>query len=98
MSDLMDCSLSIEDRRRFEAWLHSPSVHGPDPEELILAYKIARTLHAVPSKVLKALRGAEGVQPELVERIEQFVADDPDLVFRGRPPQRRVSLAVSRVD
>jgi hypothetical protein len=88
----MDCSLTIEDRRRYEAWLHSPSVYGPDPQELILAYKIARVLHAVPSKALKALRGVAGVDADLVERIEQFVADDANLSFVGQSPNRRVCL------
>ena len=92
----MDCSLSIEDRRRYEAWLHSPSVFGPEPEELILAYKIARRLHAVPSKVLKALRGIDGVDSALVQRVEQFVADDPDLGFVGLSPKRRVGLVSSQ--
>lgn len=89
----MDCSLSADEERRFVAWLHSPSVYGPDREELILAWKIARQCKAVPSRALRALRGAAGADPELAARLERFVEQEPGLTFVAEPPQRRVALA-----
>jgi hypothetical protein len=88
----MDSSLTAQEKIRFDAWLHSPSVFGPDRVELILAYKIARKFNAVPSKALKVLRGVEGQSPELVALLENYVADEPGLCFTGEPPQRRVAL------
>ncbi len=88
----MDSSLTPQQQRRFEAWLHSPSVFGPDRLELILAFKIAHTFKAVPSKALKVLRGVDGQSPQLVSLLEDFVRDEPTLVFVGEPPLRRVGL------
>lgn len=89
----MDSSLTLLEKRRFDAWLHSPSVFGPDRVELILAFKIAHKLNAVPSKALKALRGIEGQNPDLVTLLEDYVSREPSLAFVGEAPQRRVSLA-----
>ena len=89
----MDCTLSADEERRYVAWLHSPSVHGPDRNELILAWKIARQTRAVPSRALKALRGVDGADPELVRRLEAYVEAEPGLTFVGEPPQRRAALA-----
>lgn len=89
----MDCSLNADEKRRYLAWLHSPSVHGPDENELILAYKIARKFKAVPSKSLKALRGIEGVDPALVSKLERFVEEEPGLTFTHDASIRRVALA-----
>jgi hypothetical protein len=88
----MDTSLDIQQQRRFDAWLHSPSVFGPDRDELVLAFKIAQQHSAVPSKVLKVLRGVVGQDPQLVATIEQFVALEPALGFVGEAPLRRVCL------
>jgi hypothetical protein len=88
----MDSSLTALQQRRFDAWLHSPTVFGPDRVELILAFKIAHHLHAVPSKALKVLRGIDGQNPELVALLEDYVAGEPSLTFVGEAPQRRVSL------
>ena len=88
----MDSSLTPQQQRRFEAWLHSPSVFGPDRLELILAFKIAHIFKAVPSKALKVLRGVDGQSPQLVSLLEDFVRDEPTLVFVGEPPLRRVGL------
>jgi hypothetical protein len=88
----MDASLSRQQQMRFDAWLCSPSVFGPDRVELVLAYKIAHHLHAVPSRALKVLRGVPGQDPELVARIERFVLSEPGLVFSGEAPQRRIGL------
>ena len=89
----MDCSLSADEERRFAAWLHSPSVFGPDRNELILAWKISRRCGTVPSRTLRALRGVDGVDPELRARLERFVEQEPGLTFVQDPPVRRVALA-----
>lgn len=88
----MDTLLDLQQQRRFDAWLHSPSVFGPDRDELVLAFKIAHQLSAVPSKALKVLRGVDGQDPQLVASIEQFVAQEPSLGFVGESPQRRIRL------
>ncbi len=88
----MDTSLDIQQQRRFDAWLHSPSVFGPDRDELVLAFKIAHQHNAVPSRVLKVLRGVDGQDPPLVATIEQFIALEPTLGFVGEPPARRVCV------
>ncbi len=88
----MDTSLDLQQQRRFDAWMHSPSVFGPDRGELVLAFKIAQQHNAVPSRVLKVLRGVAGQDPQLVATIEQFVALEPTLGFVGEPPVRRVCL------
>lgn len=91
----MDSSLTPQQQRRFDAWMHSPSVFGPDRTELILAFKIAHEFNAVPSKALKVLRGIEGQSPELVSLLEDFVANEPSLTFVGEPPLRRIALAAA---
>ena len=88
----MDCSLNADEERRYVAWLHSPSVHGPDQNELILAWKIAKKFNAVPSRALKALRGREGADPALVSLLSDFVEAEPNLKFVGSAPERRVTL------
>lgn len=89
----MDSELTQQQKRRFDAWLHSPSVFGPDPVELILAFKIAHHFNAVPSKALKVLRGIPGQDPALVEQLEAYVAGESSLLFSGEPPQRRIGLS-----
>ncbi len=88
----MDSSLTPLQKCRFDAWLHSPSVFGPDRVELILAFKIAHKFNAVPSKALKVLRGIEGQNPDLISLLEDYVSQEPTLTFVGEAPQRRVAL------
>lgn len=88
----MDCSLSVAERRSYAAWLHSPSVSSRTPEEGIIAFKIGKILGAPPSRILKALRGVEGVDPRLCAKVERLVADDPTLGFSGEPPLRLAGL------
>ena len=88
----MDCLLSAEEQRSYAAWLHSPSVSSRTHEEGIIAFKIGRILGAPPSRVLKARRGVDGVDPRVCEKVERFVANDPALGFSGEPPQRLVGL------
>jgi hypothetical protein len=88
----VDCELTDSERRRYDAWLHSPSVYSQFPEETILAYKIARLLHTIPSKTLRALRGGEPQDAALSSRIEAFVQAEPGISFKGETPRRRVVM------
>ncbi len=90
----MDCELTESERRNYLAWLHSPSVFSPDPNETILAFKIAAATGCVASKVLKALRAQPGLDPDLVARVEAFVSADPTLEFTtDETGTRRIRLA-----
>lgn len=91
----MDSSLSIDEKRSYVAWLHSPSVSSRTLEEGIIAFKIGRILGAPPSRILKALRGVDGVDPRVREKVERFVADDPTLGFSGEPPLRLAGLVAA---
>ena len=86
----MDNSLTPDEDRRFNAWCYSPTVSSDSRDELIVAYKLGRLLRLPPSKVLKALRGHEGLAPELVASIEGYVRDEPSLELTGEPPERLV--------
>jgi hypothetical protein len=88
----LDASLSDDEKRIYDVWLHSPSVFASDPVETILAFKIAKLLQYPGSKVLKALRGQEGLDPEMVRRVEEFVREDPALCFVQDGDARRISL------
>ena len=89
----MDCELTDAERRNYRAWLHSPSVFSSDPTETILAFKIATATGCVASRVLKALRGQPGVDPEIVDRVETFVARDATLAFtHDAEGVRRITL------
>jgi hypothetical protein len=88
----LDASLSDDEKRIYDVWLHSPSVFASDPVETILAFKIAKLLQYPGSKVLKALRGQEGLDPEMVRRVEEFVRGDPALRFVPDGDARRISL------
>lgn len=77
---LMDCTLTDSERPLYRVWLHSPSVFGSETET-ILAFKIARDLGAIPSRVLKALRAQPGVDPALLAQVEAFVEREPSLEF-----------------
>ena len=86
----MDASLTPDEERRYFIWLHSPSVSASDPVETILAYKISKVLGYPGSRVLKALRGQSGLDPEMVRRVEELVRDDPQLDFVGEGDARRI--------
>ena len=88
----MDCSLNEIDRPLYRVWLHSPSVFG-DETETILAYKIAKEIQAIPSRVLKALRGLPGVDPSLQRRVDDFVESDDSLTYAEGDTVRRIVLA-----
>ncbi len=72
-------------------WLHSPSVFGSEAET-ILAFKIGREVGGIPSRVLKALRGQPEVDPDLMARVEAFVARDENLYFVEDAERRRVEV------
>ena len=91
----MDNSLTPDERRRFDAWLFSPSVFSCNEDELIIAYKLGRLLNYPASKVLKALRGLEGLDRELVRRVEDFVCKEQSLAFTSESPGRLVKLTNS---
>jgi len=88
----VDASLSKDEERIYDVWLHSPSVFARDPVETILAFKIAKLLQYPGSKVLKALRGQSGLDPEMLRRVEDLVRDDPDLGFVEEGGARRIVL------
>lgn len=91
----MDTSLTPDEMRRFRAWRMSPSVFSTDQDELIIAFKLGKMLCSPSSRVLKALRGREGVDPDLVRRVEQYVSQVPELAFTGEKPNRLVRIQVS---
>ncbi len=87
----MDCTLSENEKPLYRAWLHSPSVFG-SATETILAFKIARDLGAIPSRVLKALRAQAGVDTALLAQVEEFVERDPSLAFVQDGSARTISI------
>jgi hypothetical protein len=89
----VDCSLNEIDRPLYRVWLHSPSVFGGETET-ILAYKIAKEIHAIPSRVLKALRGLPEVDPALQRRVDDFVENDDSLTYAEGDTARRIALAI----
>lgn len=88
----MDASLSDYEKRSYYVWLHSPSVSSSEPVETILAFKMGKLLKYPGSRVLKALRGQGGLDPEMVRRVEEFVRDDPQLDFVEEGEGRRIVL------
>ena len=88
----MDATLDAHERSLYAGWVHSPSVASNDPIEMILAFKIGRRLHYPGSRVLKALRGQSGLDAEMVRRVEEFVAAEPNLDFELRTEGRRIRL------
>ncbi|MBT4519934.1 MAG: hypothetical protein HOC23_07995 [Halieaceae bacterium] len=85
-------SLTADQQIRFDAWVHSPSVFSSDTDELIIAFKLGRIFPYPASRILKALRGVEGLDPAMVGDIESYVMAEPALVFSGEPPSRLVAL------
>jgi len=88
----LDATLDTHERSLYAGWIHSPSVASSDPIETILAFKIGRLLDFPGSRVLKVLRGQTGLDPEMVRRVEVFVAEDPNLDFEGHGEGRRIRL------
>jgi hypothetical protein len=88
----MDNLLTSDERRRFDAWLYSPSVSSSNTDELIIAFKLGRQLHYPASRVLKALRGLDGLDREMVQQVEDFVLNEQSLSFTCEPPARLVVL------
>jgi hypothetical protein len=88
----LDATLDAHERSLYAGWIHSPSVASSDPIETILAFKIGRLLDFPGSRVLKALRGQAGLDPEMVHRVEAFVAEEPNLDFEGHGEGRRIRL------
>jgi hypothetical protein len=88
----MDNSLTPDERRRFHAWVYSPSVSSSNRDELIIAFKLSKILSYPGSRVLKALRGIPGLDAAMVRTVEDFVMNDASLAFTGEPPARMVRL------
>jgi len=91
----MDASLTAQEKRMYDVWMHSPTVSSSDPLETILAYKISKLIQLPASKTLKALRGLPGLDPEVTRRVEAFVAEDPSLRFEAGGEHRRIVLVES---
>jgi hypothetical protein len=88
----MDNSLTPDEKCRFDAWVHSPTVFSSNTDELIIAFKLGNLLHYPASRVLKALRGLEGLDQEMVQRVEDVVMQEQSLIFTREPPLRLVVL------
>lgn len=88
----MDNLLTPDEKRRFTAWVYSPSVFSSHRDELIIAFKLSKILHYPASRVLKALRGMPGLDQGMMHSVEDFVQSDASLVFTGEPPSRLVKL------
>jgi hypothetical protein len=86
----MDNSLTPDEKRRFGAWRYSPSVFSTSTDELIVAYKLGKLLRYPPSRVLKALRGLQGLDAAMSQAVDETVAQDSSLTFTGEPPTRLV--------
>ncbi len=93
----MDLVLSKREYADYRVWLHSPSVYGTEVET-ILAFKIGHEVGGIPSRVLKAFRGTPGVDPDLVARVEDFVARDENLYFVGEGEGRTIEVVKARVE
>ena len=81
-----------DEKCRFDAWVHSPTVFSSNTDELIIAFKLGKLLRYPASRVLKALRGLEGLDREMVQQIEDFVTQEQSLMFTREPPARLVVL------
>lgn len=88
----MDNLLTTNEEKRFDAWVHSPTVFSSNRDELIIAYKLGKLMQFPASRVLKALRGREGLDPKMLKQVEDFVAGEQSLAFTGDPPARLVVL------
>ena len=86
----MDNSLTFGEKRRFDAWLHSPTVFSDSTDELIIAFKLGGLLQYPASRVLKALRGLDGPSREIVRQVEDYIQSEQSLSFSGKPPARLV--------
>ena len=89
--NLMDCTLTENERPLYRVWLHSPSVFGTETET-ILAFKIARDMGAIPSRVLRVLRGVPGVDPTLEKEVIAFVEQEPTLAWVEGDGVRTISM------
>jgi hypothetical protein len=88
----MDCSLTPDQKARYDVWMHSPSVFTSYPTETILAFKISIELVCSPSEVLKALRKKPVRDERVPPLVEDFVANDPSLAFDDTGSARRIIL------
>jgi len=88
----MDCSLTPDEKARYEVWMHSPSVFTSHPSETILAFKIALELRCSPSEVLKALRNKPVRDDRVPPLVEELVANDPTLAFDDEGATRRIII------
>lgn len=88
----MDATLDAHEKSLYAGWIHSPSVASKDPVEMILAFKIGRLLNYPGSRVLKVLRAQSGLDPEMVERVEAFVAEESNLAFEWEGEVRRIRI------
>ena len=84
----MDSLLTSDEKRRFDAWLHSPTVFSSNKNELIIAFKLGSLLRYPASRVLKALRGLDGLDREMVQKVEDFVLNEQSLTFSCESPAR----------
>ena len=89
---MLDTTLDAHERSLYAGWIHSPSVASTDPVEAILAFKIGRLLNYPGSRVLKALRGQDGLDPEMVLRVDEFVTAEPNLAFEWVGERRLIRL------
>jgi hypothetical protein len=88
----LDATLDAHEKSLYAGWIHSPTVASSDPVETILAFKIGRLLNYPGSRVLKVLREQPGLDPEMVGRVEAFVADEPNLAFDCEGETRRIRI------
>jgi hypothetical protein len=63
--------------------------------ETILAFKIARDMGAIPSRVLRVLRGVPGVDPTLEKEVIAFVEHEPSLAWVEGDGARTISMVRS---
>jgi hypothetical protein len=88
----MDASLEPHEKSLYAGWIHSPTVASRDPVETVLAFKIGRLLNFPGSRVLKAFREVPGLDPELLRKVEAFVAEEANLEFVKDGESRRIRM------
>jgi hypothetical protein len=93
----MDRALTSQEQADYLRWLGSSSLSTHQPnDELLIAYKLARRLQRPPTNVIRASRGQNGQDPDLVVAVEEAVAADPDIEHWRDGRVRRLRFAVRR--
>jgi len=89
---IITTAMTVSERRRYEAWLNSPSSSTPHGDEMVIAFRLALLLDESPTKVIRSLRGQRGQPPAFVERMERIVSENRSIHFVQDGRMRRVAF------